>query len=410
MALFAAGIRRAGPGAPTPAASDSQPQSQTIPTSRGDRLAFWSSAILMGLAIGSRVEMLLMFPLLWWTWSQRPKPWRRRLLELPALTCGALFFAYAVAPWLLTGLPGNLRAIATIQMANPRTAQITRLSILREFGYENGLGPVFLGVLAVAGFFAWRPPGRFRSLTLAGLVILLTCTVFKSTGFGLHHSGAAVVTVIMGAGALAGLAKWRPVFVASAVAVIVLFPLGRSLLMFIPVARHPAITASADWVDAHVPAGTPVYTYMTLFKTPLPTAADGDRIWGEVTAPDAGRRKFASGAGRFNLSADKIPRIMSEENLVQERGNVRRFFILGGETDLPAPRYDLQLIEQSPVFGLKDVAASFSKTGGVVLWRESVSGPPPAGLGSPAATLHDCDGTGDVLVFCSPELRAAVNR
>ena len=93
---------------------------------------------------------------------------------------------------------------------------------------------------------------------------------------------------------------------------------------------------------------------------------------------------------------------MSEENLVQDHGALRRWFILGSDMGGAGPRYELRLMQPSPLFGVQtsDIAAKFSRTGGVVLWQPDRYGPPPPELGKATDVFADADGA-RVLVFRS---------
>lgn len=348
------------------------------------------AGIFLGLAIGSRIEMLLLLPLvIWEAWG------RRAWLTVTLIT---LLTAYVVAPWLLTGLPGNLRAIATIQFANPTAARDGVASVLRDFAWTNGFGVAailfFLGIPALLS-----GPNRRRQGVLVALVLLLSATIFKSTGYGLRHHGAAILTVIFAAAMATGaLNKRWPRMTALAVCAALALP----LMQTVGIGRPPPAVSTADWVQTHVPAGTVLYVDSGLLKTPLPTPSSADAIWNQVTGPDAWRRKFAAGVRRFGLSADQIPRAMSEENLVQDHGSLRRWFILGSELGDQEPRYDIRLIQPSPIFGVRiaDVPAEFARTGGVVFWEPLRYGPPPPSMGRPAEVLPDADGF-QVLVFSS---------
>jgi hypothetical protein len=344
------------------------------------------AGVLLGLSIGSRVEMILLLPLVICEVWER-KAWIKA-------TFLALVTAYAVAPWLLTGLAGNLRAIATIQIANPGSARETLGSVLRDFGWDNALGPAaILFLLGIPVLFA------IRQRTRAILVLLISATVFKATGFGLHHHGAAIVAIIFGAVAVTGAIHQRwPRLAAVAVCLTLIFPLAQSLR----IVRHPPAVSEADWIESNVRPGTVVYLESGLLKVPLPTTHAADLIWGEVTAPNAWRRKFASGLQRYGLTGREILRAMSEENLVQDHGALRRWFILGSEMGGGLGRYELRLIQPSPLFGVQtsDIAADFSRTGGVVLWQPDRYGPPPPELGKPVDVFPDADGA-RVLVFRS---------
>ncbi|HUB27897.1 MAG TPA: hypothetical protein VL992_20905 [Tepidisphaeraceae bacterium] len=363
-----------------------------------------AAAILCGLAIGSRIEMICLLPwVLWEFWDRREA--RNLAVVWLKLILGSLATAYFVAPWLLTGLPGNLRAIATIQLANPSAAAVRTAWILKDFFGTQGFAIASLVILAGMPLWALRQD-RFRRGALAIFVLLLACSILKTTGFGLYQKGPSVVAIILACGISIGEihSRW-PKWTAAIIALILLLPLVRTAMWAwnLPPNAAPA----ADWVEAHVPRGSVVYD-RALLKVPLPTPQAADAIWEDVTAPDSWKRKFASGLSRFGLSSDELPRAMSEENMVQERGNMRRWFILGSAAgDTTSPRYVFRPLVSSPVFGVQNISAEFAKTGGVVIWRPSLDGAPPAEWGNPITSLPSADGTG-ALVFCSSDLRPRI--
>ncbi len=194
------------------------------------RRRIWIVAGLMGLSVGSRVEMVLLLPLLWWEWSRWPTRGRRRWGGMLLLATAPLVVAYGVAPWLLTGLPGNLRAIATIQLMNPVAGATSVASTLKAFAYGEGFGPVLCLFVVGAGLRLRHrePGGRARDAVLVGIVGLLVLTVFKSTGFGLHHKGPALVALVLGSATVAGRSGAWPRARWAAVALCVALPLARA--------------------------------------------------------------------------------------------------------------------------------------------------------------------------------------
>lgn len=376
------------------------------------------AGILFGLAVGSRIEMLAVTPLLLWEfWDGPPadqgKDYRCRGSMLRMMLV-AMLTAYAVAPWLLTGLPGNLRAIGTIQAANPTAGVSAGWSCMREILWSNGLGPALALFVVGAVCMVWRPAvGTVfrRQLALVVIVLALFATILKSTGYGPHHKGSVIVVFVLGCASAMGAIvrrfgeRWAWIAVGLAL-----------LLPAIQVTRYAAalprnrIISLADWVETHVPAGRDLYVGLGGMKVPLPTPQTADLLWSQVTDANAWRLKFSAGLNRFGIASDQLPRAMSEENLVQERGNRRRWFLLGSELDPCLRRYPIHLIHPGPIFPVQDadLAAEFARTGGVVLWENSRGFPPPSALGTPSTEI-DADGD-HLLVFCSPELVASIRR
>ncbi|HZZ41320.1 MAG TPA: hypothetical protein VFE58_00145 [Tepidisphaeraceae bacterium] len=369
--------------------------------------AGWT-AVLLGLAIGTRVEMLALVPLVLWEFWERPEReagWKV-VGKLALWTAGMMV---VTAPWLLTNLPGNLRAIATIQFSTPVGGATPWRTTVRDFAIGQGLA------LVAVAFLAGMLPMGNRMQTLrarVGLVIALglIVTVVKSTGFGLHHKGYVMVALIP-AGVLAMRAlSERSKQVALAIAVVVvLCPLVQAEREISERrSRYDVGNAGLDWIVANVPAGTRLYVERAL-KNPLPTAESARVLWGEVTDDAAWRKKFESGLTRFGMDAADLPGAMSEENLVQERGNMRRWFICGTRASYPERRFDVRIVHGSPVFGVQDVVEAFAKEGGVVLWRAASNGKPPAGLGKAFKEWVNAEGIGDY-VYVSPAVEQEMKK
>ncbi len=163
-----------------------------------------------------------------------------------------------------------------------------------------------------------------------------------------------------------------------------------------------------QWVIRHIQPGTRVYLERTLHDI-LPTRESADAVWSDVNDNAAWQRKFASGLQRFNMQINDLPRAMSEENLVQERGICRKWFILGSRSDYPEPRFNIQTYNQGPVFGVRDVESAFGHNGGVLIWTDWLEGRlPPDSLGKPAVEWTDSTGRGQH-IFVSPDTKILVN-
>jgi len=377
------------------------------------------AGILFGLAVGTRIEMLVAAPLLLWdfydSYAASPDTGQRRASQMMRIILLASLTAYAVAPWLLTGLAGNLRAIGTIQVANPTVGAKAGLTCLKSLVWDNGLGPALALFLAGAVLMVTQPAPagstRRRQLILVLIVAGTLVTLLKSTGYGFHHKGPVVVVFLLAtAPALAAVARCcGQRWVWSAVGVVLLLPAIQVTRSVFALPRQQVI-ALADWVESHVPAGRDVYMELGGLKIPLPTPQSADLLWSQVTDDQAWRQKFAAGMTRFGMTLDQLPRAMSEENLVQEHGNRRRWFMLGGTFDPAVPRYVIHLIHPGPVFPVQDadLPAEFARTGGVVLWADAFRGPAPAALGLPLTTIN-ADGD-HWLVFSSGDLAANIMR
>ncbi|HZK81070.1 MAG TPA: hypothetical protein VFC46_08390 [Humisphaera sp.] len=386
------------------AASDRKPRHQT-----------WS-AIFLGLAIGSRVEMLgvVPFPLI--------LLWARRVSITQFLRTGLRYAGVMVvtmllvAPWLLTNLFGNLRAIATVRVATPTGRSDVLIETIRELAWNQGLLVVLLMLFGAIGVIFFRPKGNETSsesapvdrraqvwrCLLFGYGLFLLATIFRGTGYGLRHHGPA----IMGLLAITPLAidpflrRWpRPAWMLIAAAVLLPFvQCVRSVAAFRNTSTRSDVTA---WIETHVPPGTDVYV-STTFHDPLPTPEAADVIWNEVASPAAPARKFKSGLERFQLGDMKTPHALSEQHVITERSSERGWYILGSRADFAGPRFNVHPFNESAVFGLYDPVPSFNKTGGILVWRFEA---PPVGMKN-AVKIWDGGAGTNVSVYATPDVAA----
>jgi hypothetical protein len=367
----------------------------------------WLSGILLGLAIGSRIDMLVAAPLvLWQIWSGA-----RNTLKLIAITATTTLL---VAPWLATGLIGTLRAIATIQFSTPPHGNPPPLLLLWEFiGFTAPHGPVEWGqALVVPALIlliglAWLcREAPLRHGVLFAYLLFLLLTLFKSTGYGIHHKGGVVVAVICAAAiAIAPFHRRWPRFTCILIAAAIAPPMFQSIRMILQTRRSYTPDEAVRWVESNIPAGTALYT-ATRFLNPLPTPAAADRIWRSVTDIEASQQKFQAGLKRFNLNVEQIPRALSEENLVQDRGNMRNWFILGSQPTNPRPRYDIHPINASQLsLNTNTAIAAFKQTGGVIIIYTEPGESPPGELGTSIVSWHR-PGTTGAFIYCSPDVQS----
>jgi hypothetical protein len=397
-------------------------------SNRGGRRWWIATAVFLGLSVGSRIEMLCLIPLVWWmVWigrrydqaGQSPVgsvPGGDAPVLPPAkhasaagacafkLTLLSLCIATWISPWLMTHLLGNLRTIATVRfsgVASPRVGVA-----LKDCLYVQGMGPVIL--LAIVACFFQPAGSRLRLILPAMYASLLTISMVLGYADGIHQHGPVLIAwfLLLATGIEPLLLRW-PKPMCMVLAVVLLFPLARAVVQIRfnqSLEDHEDVVA---WVEQHVPAGTTVYLIDGGERSLLPTSAASAALWSEVTDDQAWQKKMESGLSRFKLSTKELPRALSEENLIQERANRRKWFILGGHTDLPIPRYNIKLVAGSPVFGIHDLDAAMKSHGGVLIWRDGFPIAPPAFLGQPVMQWTSRQGSG-VRVYCSPELRATI--
>jgi hypothetical protein len=372
---------------------------------------FWASGILLGLAIASRIDMVLAGPLvLWMLWdNQNTEGLWRSALRLAVVSTVSVILA---APWAVLGFVGLLRTIGMARVMGYWTTESPRLTTLKDLAWGQGLGPIL--VATVIGFFFSPAETRFRRGFLAAFTTLMAATMF--TGhyqLMRYHGGPIIALITFAAVAVSTLLQRIPTRIAGTIAAVLLvLPTAQSIRL----ARHwksfSAPDAASEWIDQHIPPGTIVYLQCNItVKAILPTESAADAIWHLVADDQAWRKKLEDGSRRFSLSREELPRAMSEDNLCMDRSVSRRWFILGGSTS-KRPRYDVRLVGTSATFGLREanLAEEFAKTGGVLVWRslgwrlEGTSGP-PSGLGNPTVKWLNPQGNG-TSVFISPDLRA----
>jgi hypothetical protein len=365
----------------------------------------WGAGIFLGLAVGSRVEMLALAPMLLWEfWNERDA----RPLIWTWISVAGLAVATALlsAPWLFTQLIANLRTIATVRFGPNPLGPTSLASALLWASWNQGMAILF--VLAAIAPFVHRGPQRLRLLVLAAYVACGVLSMAGGTGtIYFDQQGVILLMVILlAAWAWPLWTGWPTRVSVSAACVILLLPLLQSVRVAIQLRQSYAPDGSAAWIEEHVRPGTLVYTDTPIHRL-LPTAKCAQRLWAQVTDEAAWPRKFQSGLVRFSLPAFETPRVLSEASLVQERDIPRSYFILGGEQDLPEPRFDLMPYTNSVMYGIRDsdLVKDFKQTGGVVVWHPLYGAQPPSALGKPVVQWTSPDGN-SICVFCSPDVRA----
>ena len=360
------------------------------------------SAVVMGLAIASRIDMLMLLPIVWSEQFARRREYGffRGFIGYH-LIAGIVVLLFA--PWILTNLIGNLRIIATVRLAAPART-VTLADTLFDFAVTQGLW--LLPLLALIGALWPRRERKFPRILLAAYVVLVGASISRATGFGLQHQGGPlVILIVMSALGLRAISRLggRVAWVVCLLALIV--PAVQAVRSIAQRQRNYVDdTPAVAWIEGNVPTGTRVYVVNSIFN-PLPTREASDALWAEVNHDDAWAKKLLSGLSRFNLSADQIPRALSEENMLVERGNRRGWFILGSRGDVARPRYDVRVVGGSPVFGVHDLPGEFAKTGGVVLWRGTLDDPEITGFPPPAQRWDAPGGKYGVYVFASNDVK-----
>jgi hypothetical protein len=368
------------------------------------RAGRWS-AFFMGLAIASRIDMLMLLPLAWADLIDLDtKPWPR-VRRIFFFTFWTAVTALLVSPWILTNLIGNLRTIATVRLAEPTAGmQSSKLQMALDVAVFQGLG-VSVALMMCGLFLAAGDRKRVRWAS-ALFAILLVMSVLKDTGFGLKHQGGPIVALVTFAGVgMAGLARRWPKVALAALA-LALAPPAIDVIVNIVIDRRTFVADhTTEWVERHVPPGTRVYLSPEIHD-PLPTVEASNALWAEVNDGDAWMRKMESGMQRFHVSTADYPRAFSEENMIIEKGLRREWFILGSRPFISDPRYDIRTFSESVVFGVKDVSAEFKRTGGVLIC-DDFQGIMPTDVGPPVAQWLDAYGKG-IRIYVSPDVAGSL--
>jgi hypothetical protein len=356
------------------------------------------SAIFLGLSIASRVDMVLLLPLVWselWLAKRDAPRWQTLVRYHVALVLSFI----AAAPWYLMTLIASLRAVATIRGAGG--LRVDRpVAVLFQVLWEQGLLlHVILFLFGLVLLILQRP----RRWFLAIYLLIIAFSVFKGAAFGLRYQGAPIVlAIVVSVSAIAWICRTAPAIAVGLSAIALIVPAGQTARLISITKRNHVPDSATEWVESHVPPGTIVYVRPWITNL-LPTPAASDAAWSEVTDSFAYARKFKSGMERFHLSEGEIPRALSEVNLALERANRRCFFILGSRQWIPEPRYDTRVFESGPVFGIRNLPAVFSETGGVVVIRGPASDPITQSLGNPTISWVNESGDG-TRIFCSADV------
>jgi len=205
--LLDAGRRRAAGGADRPGMTAAMPLMVDLGVQRRPYMMGWAlgliaplcnsaeerttaAAIVMGLAVGTRIDMLVLLPLAWRICGPRAllPPGGRAILALAAMT--SLLIARVAAdqsPWKSAHNRDGARA-------EPNGTASTPLETLREICIHQGLGVT--NSSRGRGLFL-APPGRSKPRWAAAIyVLLLAVSMFKATHFGLSHQGGPIVALI----------------------------------------------------------------------------------------------------------------------------------------------------------------------------------------------------------------------
>jgi hypothetical protein len=320
-------------------------------TSRSPNRAIWTG-ILFGLSVSSRIDMIVLLPLVWWELWYRDG-WKGIWRRVAVVTLVAMITMLILAPWLTTGLIGNVRMIMSYRVVGIGAKQ-TRIGTMVDIMWRYAFGP--LVALMGVGLVLMMSKRRWLAalaMVYAGVLVL---SAFTGAQNSVKYQGATMTAVVIAAALALGMVhSVRPKWSVAIALALLIVPAVQTVRMVLDWKRRYVAGDEIAWVQQHVPAGTTVYCAATIRKL-LPTTESADRMWNEVTSPQSWKRKIERGLVGANVQANELPRALSEENMVLDRSNLRGYFILGSTSVATTrPRYDVRLYKFSPLFGTQDV-------------------------------------------------------
>jgi len=371
----------------------------------------WLAGILFGLAVASRIDIVMLAPILAWAlWDNDNLDGKGIFVTISRTAFTSALTVLVTAPWLMIAFVGTLRIIAMARVLGYFNIESPRLATFKDLTWEQGLGPLLLA--AAVGIFI-PAKSQAKKWTLGGLTLLALSTMFVGHYQVMRYHGAPLITIIAFASVSLGailnrIPRWPALGIVMCLLVV---PSVQSVRTAIHQRSLSHVDASTEWIEKHVPPGTIVYFHGHFAcKTVPPTAEAADAIWKQVANDEAWRTKLEDGFRRFSLPADRFPRAMSEDNLCLDRAICRRWFILGGGSQAQ-PRYDLRPFDISKTFGLhsSEIAEAFKRTGGVLIWRTAAAPAPPTDLGEPFVKWVNTYGNGTLLYISDNVRRKLLN-
>ena len=361
----------------------------------------WIAAgLCFGLAVASRIELVLIAPLVAWEFWLRPEKSMPLRALLRAAGISIVTFLLA-APWYITHLVGNIRKVLTVSYEPTMQDNGGLASGLLDLLWSEGL--LAVAVVILIGL-ALRP-GRERILAAAGgLFIVAVLLAFGGGGLAKYNGAAWISIIAFAPYALASLQERFSGRVTASVAGLV------AVLLVLPAAAQTVGQGLAfragwvepkvvEWLAKNVPAGTPVYSYPRQIRAIPPTAESAERSWLEVAHPNAWREKLRKRLKQTDLTMDRLPGALSLDQMYQRLGPARRSFFLAAPHWGDQPRYDVRIrgYVYRPSTKLATVVEEFLQTGGVLVHH----GEPVSELGEPAAAWLAKDRTG-MFVYLRP--------
>jgi hypothetical protein len=359
------------------------------------------AGLALGLSLACRIDMLLVAPIVFWQFLDRPVDGKT---VMPAFKTGMIAAGVCLlaAPWLLPGLFGVIRLIATIRIAGGNlTGDQSFLARFQEIFTAQGLIPIAL--IAVVSLVVRIKRLGWRDWLLVAYAALLIATPFLGYRQDFRYHGAPYVALIAVTSFLViAWGRTLPNKVAWAMTAAALaLPLAQAVGT-IQTAKSDRVEDEATaWIEAHAPAGARVYLEPAFeLRPPLPTYDAALAIWRGVSGLDAAQRKFEHGLSHYSAASNRVPLAMSEENMMLDRSNLRRWLLLGGGPPTDRPRFDIRLVRYG-LFSIEDAFEALKKEPGLYIDRGGWETDDFA----PLAEWRSPSGARFVRIFASPEVK-----
>ena len=357
------------------------------------------TGICFGLAVASRIDVVLIAPIIIWEFWLRPEKTQtlRALLRIAGISIVTFLVA---APWYLTHLVGNIRKVVTVPLETKMADNPELWSGLLNLLWSEGLWAVVALILVGLALRS----GRERMVAIvAGLFLVAMLLAFGGGHLARYNSAAWVGIVALAPYALASLReryseRFSMALAGLAAALVLLPTLGQTVNQGLAWRASWVEPRVVEWLKENVEPGTLIYSYPRQIKAIAPTAESAEMNWRKNADPDAWRVRMQERLSHTDLVMQRVPRALSIEHMYQRLGAARRSFFLASDHWEGAPRYNIRItslgsLDSEPLtWGQagRETVEEFLATGGVFIhygWAV------PA-LGEPAVTWLADNGDG----------------